>query len=219
MTTATAALTHAVPNSWRLRYRIQGRRYAVTFHGSLSDARKKLRELIRSGDTGDHVAPDKITLAAWVERWLALLERQPDDKGPRKRGLVTQRSIEKYSQISAVTSRGRWGVGSYSRSRRLRSMNSTSPLEAQLSPRTVHHIHTVLGACFKAAVRKGFLTASPVARADAPSPGDSDHGMVLETGSSCAPSWRASVLGAVPHDRRRRLHRCPPQRDAGADAV
>src|SRR5688572_14240026 len=53
-------------------------------------------------------------------------------------------------------------------------------LEARLSPRTVHHVHTVLGACLKAAVRKGVLTANPVARAEAPSPGESDRGIVLD---------------------------------------
>lgn len=183
------------PESWRLRYRIQGRRYAVTFHGSLSDARKKLRELIRSGDVGEHIAPDKITLAAWVERWLALLERQPDDKGPRKRGLVTQRSIEKYSQILQHVTRA---LGN-------RPLQQITPveidelyvaLEAQLSPRTVHHIHTVLGACFKSAVRKGFLTASPVARAEAPSPGESNRGVVLDADElrTLVDGFRGSVL-------------------------
>jgi integrase len=53
-------------------------------------------------------------------------------------------------------------------------------LEKKLSPRTVHHIHTVFGACLKAAVRKGLIINSPVARAEAPSPGESDHGMALD---------------------------------------
>jgi hypothetical protein len=63
-------------NCWRLRYRVGGQRFTKTFRGSLSDARKELRRLIRSGDVGEHVAPDKITLADWIDRWLALLERQ-----------------------------------------------------------------------------------------------------------------------------------------------
>jgi integrase len=53
-------------------------------------------------------------------------------------------------------------------------------LESKLSPRTVHHVHTVLGACLKSAVRKGLITSSPVARAEAPSPGESDRGSVLD---------------------------------------
>ena len=65
-----------------------------------------------------------------------------------------------------------------------------------MSPRTVHHIHTVLGACFKAAVRKGFLTASPVARAEAPSPGESNRGIVLDADElrTLVDGFRGSVL-------------------------
>jgi integrase len=53
-------------------------------------------------------------------------------------------------------------------------------LEARLSTRTVHHIHTVLGSCLNAAVRKGLLIANPVKRAEAPSPGNDDGGQVIE---------------------------------------
>jgi hypothetical protein len=58
-------------NSFRLRYRIGKRRFAKTFHGTLSDAKKELRALLRSGDTGQHVAPDKISLGEWIEHWLS----------------------------------------------------------------------------------------------------------------------------------------------------
>src|ERR1043166_288935 len=87
-------------NSWRLRYRVNGKRFTKTVHGSLADARKELRRLIRSGDTGEHVAPDKIALAQWVDRWIALLERQPDDNGARRRrGLVNRRTLERYEEL------------------------------------------------------------------------------------------------------------------------
>ena len=57
--------------TWRLRYRSDGQRFSTTFHGSLADARKELRRLLRSGDTGTHVDPTKITLGQWIEQWLA----------------------------------------------------------------------------------------------------------------------------------------------------
>src|SRR5262249_10932200 len=44
----------------------------------------------------------------------------------------------------------------------------------------VHHIHTVLGGCLKAAMRKGLISSSPVARAEAPSPGEANHGIALD---------------------------------------
>jgi integrase len=49
-----------------------------------------------------------------------------------------------------------------------------------LAPRTVHHIHTVFNACFKAAIRKGLAVANPVALAEAPSPGDHDAATALD---------------------------------------
>ena len=57
-------------NSFRLRYRIGKHRYSVTFQGTLAEAKKELRALLRSGDTGEHVAPDKGTLAEWAREWI-----------------------------------------------------------------------------------------------------------------------------------------------------
>jgi hypothetical protein len=53
-------------------------------------------------------------------------------------------------------------------------------LEKKLAPRTVHHVHTVVGACLKAAVRKGLRTDNPVTRAEAPVADESDRGQALE---------------------------------------
>ncbi len=60
-------------NTFRIKYRVGPRpdqRISVTFKGSLADAKKKLRELLRSADTGEHVTPDKITLGAWAKEWI-----------------------------------------------------------------------------------------------------------------------------------------------------
>lgn len=53
-------------------------------------------------------------------------------------------------------------------------------LAEKLSPRTVHHVHTVLAGCLNTAVRKGLLVASPVRRAEAPVAGDSDPATSLD---------------------------------------
>src|SRR3981189_1875851 len=77
----------------RLRYRVGGKRFTKTFHGTLREARKELRSLIRSGDVGEHVAPDKITVGQWIEQWL-------DAGAPgRKKKRVSQRTLERYSQL------------------------------------------------------------------------------------------------------------------------
>jgi integrase len=167
------------PDTWRLRYRIAGRRFTATVHGTLSDARKELRRLIRSGDVGEHVAPDKLTLEGWIDRWLALLERQRDDSAPRKRGLVAAKTLERYSGLLRhVTA----ALGS----RPIQQIQASEidslycALEKKLAPRTVAHVHGVFGACLKAAVRKGLISSNPAARAEAPSPGESNRGTVLD---------------------------------------
>src|ERR1700704_4336700 len=77
------------PDQWRLRWRVAGQRYSKAFHGTKKAAQTELRRLLKSADDGAHVAPNKITLAEWVNRWLALQERRDGEHaGKRKRGLV-----------------------------------------------------------------------------------------------------------------------------------
>jgi integrase len=84
---------------YRLRYRVNGRRFTKTFHGTLTEARKELRALIRSGDTGEHVEPVKVTLEQWIKRWVALNQRHDDIDGTRRRGLVNRRTLERYEEL------------------------------------------------------------------------------------------------------------------------
>jgi len=79
-------------NTFQLKYRVGNQRISVTFKGSRADATKKLRELLRSADTGEHVTPDKLTLARWVKDWLEI------GAPGRKRQKVGARAIERYDQ-------------------------------------------------------------------------------------------------------------------------
>jgi integrase len=184
-------------NTHRLRYRVNGRRFTKTFHGSLKEARIELGRLIQSGHSGEHIDPTKMTVEAWIEKWIALNQRHAvETDGPRRRGLVNRRTLERYEQLL------RCHVTPTLGKRPLQKLNGTEidelyvALEKKLSPRTVHHIHTVLGACLKAAIRKGYLKANPVARAEAPSPGESDHGMALDEDQlrTLLDGFRPSVL-------------------------
>lgn len=81
---------------YRLRYRVDGNRFTKTFRGTLTEARKELRRLVRSGDTGEHVAPDKITVAQWIDQWIAA------GAPGRKKERVGQRSLERYEELLNV---------------------------------------------------------------------------------------------------------------------
>lgn len=77
------------PDTWRIRYRIDGKRFAATVHGTKALAQRELRRLLREGDTGEHVEPTRRTLAQWAAEWLALLGR----------GTVSARTREGYANL------------------------------------------------------------------------------------------------------------------------
>lgn len=144
---------------WRLRYRVNGKRFAVTVHGSLQDARKKLRRLLREGDMGAHIAPTRMTFSMWTSAWLDLLGR----------GLVTARTREGYADILRLHVLPVLGV------RRLQQIKPTeidalyTMLEGRgMSVANLRHVHAAVRACLAAAIRKGCLQQNPAALADVP---------------------------------------------------
>jgi integrase len=121
------------------------------------------------------VAPDRTTLQAWIDHWISI-----GAPGRRKRK-VGNRTLERYAELL------RCHVAPVLGSRPLQQIQPTeiddlyTGLESKVAPRTAHHVHTVLGACFSAAVRKGILLVSPIERAEkVPSPDEGDHGLVLD---------------------------------------
>lgn len=187
------ALDQRSPGHFRLRWRVDGKRYTKAFRGSISDARKELRRLIKSADDGQHVAPDRITLAAWVDRWVALL-RRGEEVG--RRGLVNARTLERYEELLRLHVIPTLGARPLQRVSATEIDELYAALAKRLSPRTVHHVHTVFGACLGAAVRKGLLVARPTAKAEAPVAGESDAGQVLDQEQLTAlmAGFRGSVL-------------------------
>jgi hypothetical protein len=141
-------------NVWRLRYRINGQRFSTTFHGTRPDAQKELRRLLRTGDTGEHVAPDKITLGQWIDQWLSI------GAPGRKRKPVGGRALQRYRQLLRVHVLPALG------SRRLQQLKPTEidalyrNLEGRVAPATAQYVHVVLGSCFATAIRKGLLDAA-----------------------------------------------------------
>jgi len=157
------------PDAWRLRYRIKGKRFAVTFHGSKSDARKELRRLLRSGDTGEHVAPDKLTFSQWMDQWLAF-------KAAKRR----LRTVERYREILRLHVIPKLGNRPIQQIE-TREINSLYvQLDKALSPRSRHHIHVVLKSCLKGAMDNNLITRNPAASAERPSVGDTETGQVLD---------------------------------------
>ena len=83
------------PDVWRVRYRVAGKRFTRTIKGTRREAQQELRRLLRTADTGVHVAPDKVTLGQWAEQWLSM------GCPGRKRQEVGRRSLVRYRQLLA----------------------------------------------------------------------------------------------------------------------
>ena len=168
---------------YRLRYRIEGRRFTKTFRGKLTDARKELRRLLRDGDTGDHVDPSKLTVGDWINQWIAA-----GAPGRRKKK-VGQKTLERYEELLRIHVKPTLGA------RRLQKLQATeidalySKLdslvdedgERRIAPMTLHHVHVVFNSCLSTAERKGLVRTTPMRRVEQiPSGGESDHGLALD---------------------------------------
>jgi integrase len=164
-------------DSFRLRYRVGKQRFSVTFKGTRKEAQTKLRELLRSGDTGEHVEPTKMTLAKWAQHWLSI-----GCPSSRHKKRVGGNSLVRYAQVLRVH------VIPVLGERRLQQLSATEidrlyeGLERKgLASRTQHQVHSVLNSLLSAAMRKGLLTTNPINRAERiPAPGESNHGQVLD---------------------------------------
>jgi integrase len=168
--------------TWRIRWRVGGKRYSEVFRGSKSGAQAKLRERLHAGDIGQHVAPDRVTLRGWLPRWVALIERKAEGEGgARRRGrLINTRTLERYEDLLRLHVLPTLGDVPLQKLTGSSIDNLYIGLEEKLAPRTCHHVHTVLKNCLKVAMKKRLVASNPAADAEAPSPGEADHGMVLD---------------------------------------
>jgi integrase len=162
-------------NSWRLRYRLNGRRFTKTIRGTKSDAQKELRRLLHSGDEGTHVAPNRITLSQWAEQWIAT------GAPGRRQKRVGRRTIERYSELLRCHVLPTLGQ------RRLQQLQATEidamylKLGTTLTPGTACYVHAVLSACLGTAARKGLITSSPMMRVEkVPTAVEAEHGVALD---------------------------------------
>ena len=57
------------PNTWRLRFRTDGKRHTRTVSGSRTDAQRALRTALKAIDDGIHVAPTAVTVAEFLTKW------------------------------------------------------------------------------------------------------------------------------------------------------
>jgi integrase len=156
----TGSIEACGENTFRLRYSIDGQRFKKTVSAvSKTEAQKELRRLLRSGDTGEHIAPDKITLGQWIDQWL-------DAGAPgRRRKKVSQRTLERYGQLLRTHVKPDKQLQQL-RAPEIDKLYADIEAKGEIAPRTAHHVHVVLGACLATAHRKGLTSINPMLRVE-----------------------------------------------------
>lgn len=149
-------------DAFRLRYRVGGKRFTKTFHGTLSEARKELRALIRAGDTGEHVDPNKLTVGQWIEQWIAA------GAPGRKKKKVSQRTLERYEQLLLTHVKPTLGARPLQKLKaaEIDKLYTAIAAAGEIAPRTQHHVHVVFGALLSTATRKGLIAVNPMVRVE-----------------------------------------------------
>lgn len=121
------------PGHFRLRWRVDGKRFSKPFRGSIGEARKELRRLIKSADDGQHVAPDKQTVADYLGDWLG--------SDPR----ISPKTRERYQQLARLQIVPHLGTIALQRLKPADVAGWHQILLATgLAARTVGHAHRVL---------------------------------------------------------------------------
>jgi integrase len=154
---------------WRLRYRVDGRRYTASFQGSRKQAQAELRRLLQTADTGSHVAPDKQTVEAYVTDWLAV------DTG------LSPKTRERYQQYARHQITPHLGTVPLQKLRpaQIGTWHSTL-LKTGLHPHTVGHCHRVLHRGLQRAVELEILSRNVASAVKPPRAEDEEMEILTE---------------------------------------
>jgi integrase len=157
MTRRRGAIQSRSPGSFWIRYSlgrdpVSGkRRWATaTVKGSRKDAERELTRRLRTVDTGEHVDPSRMTVADWLNLWLAPTKAE-----------VSPKSHERYAEIVRcylIPGLGKQALQRLTPSDIQRAYNS---FERKPSPRTRRHIHRILKSALARAVEQQAIARNP----------------------------------------------------------
>jgi integrase len=138
----------------------------VTFKGTETAARAKLRELVKAADDGLFVVPAKKTLASFLGEWDRTLNRVSPKTAERYRQLTKLHILPslgdfKLQSITPMKIEGFYGDLAAGRKA---GGGKTRPL----APRTIIHIHRLLGSILALAVRDREILSNPARAARPP---------------------------------------------------
>src|SRR5262245_14691974 len=115
----------------------------------------------------------------------------------RRQRKVGRRTLKRYAELLRCHIIPALGARPWQQLRATEIDARYRQIEGKFAARTALHTHIVFGAALQTAVRKGLLSANPLDRVErVPSPGEADHGMVLDQDQlrALASGFRNSVL-------------------------
>jgi len=147
-------ITRRGKSSWRLKFDLErdpltGERrvHVSTVRGTKRDAERELAKLIHAAESGTYVAPDKVTVALFLDRW----ERDWAAIN------VSPKTMERYRELLAKHVRPRLGALPVQKLRPVDLAKLYAELLTGLAPRTVGHVHRVLHRALTHAVQWGIV--------------------------------------------------------------
>jgi integrase len=180
-------ITKRGKNSWRLKFDIgrdsvtgKRRTHFSTFRGTKREAQIELARLITEAESGNYVAPDKLTvsefLQGWERDWVSLN--------------VSPKTAERYSDLMRLHVRPHIGNHSLQKLRPLDLSSLYAKLLKEgrgnrgLSARTVGHVHRVLHRALGFAVRWNVINQNPAGTV-APPPVEQTEVEILSAEQVC----------------------------------
>lgn len=134
-------------------------------HATRAAAAKYLRDELAKVDRGEHVAPSKVTLGAWLDEWLPGLQLAPS----------TRASYAKNVRLHITPALGQIHLQHLTAARIStlyreleRSGRRDHQSGAGLSASTVRYVHVILKAALRDAVDQGILASNPADKAKPP---------------------------------------------------
>lgn len=162
-------------NTWAIKYEIgrdpkTGKRRSkwVTVHGAKRDAQRELRRILHEIDNNQHIEPSCMTLAEYLETWLA----------DYARNRVSAKTFERYTEIARkhlIPALGGHQLVKLT-PLHIQSYHGDALAEGRigskggLSAQTVLHHHRLLSQALKRAVRLQLLVRNPCDAVDPPRP-------------------------------------------------
>ena len=154
------------PGSFELRYSLgtdpasgKRRMATATVRGTKADAQRELRRLLRALDTGEHVGPHRMTVAAWLRSWLAAVRPEVSPKTVERYGEVVEHylipalgslHLVKLAPADIQAAYAGWAAGGRRDGR-----------TGALAPRTRQHHHRILSAALGRALEQQLIARNP----------------------------------------------------------